>query len=112
MAVARIACLAYTSAHAKLYIDRAACVFHTLTRCYHMSCYAFDIVVLAQTFQVKCNDNADVATQMFDALRAEMQRIDKLQKDLRKDKRTLTQGQRDRDYWKKPLDHGQVNRTT
>ena len=71
-----------------------------------------DVVILAQTFQVKCGDNADVATQMFDALRAEMQRIDKLQKDLRKDKRTLTQGQRDRDYWKKPLDHGQVNRTT
>jgi len=63
-----------------------------------------------KTFEVKCGENADIATAMFNALRAEMSRVEKMQKDMRKDKRTLTQGQRDRDYWKQPLDHGQVNR--
>ena len=65
---------------------------------------------LPQTFEVKCDGKADVAEQLFNALRAEMKRVDQQQKDLRKDKRSTKQSIASRDYWKQPLDHGQVNK--
>ena len=63
-----------------------------------------------QTFEVKCDSKADVAEQLFNALRAEMKRVDQQQKDFRKDKRSANNSIAARDYWKQPLDHGQVNK--
>ena len=63
----------------------------------------------AKQLEVKCDRKGDVAESMFAALRAEMKRIDKLQKDFRNDKRSANNSIAARDYWKQPLDCGQAD---
>ena len=70
-----------------------------------------DTAALRERFEAADLDHDGHLTRAeFNALRAEMKRVDQQQKDFRKDKRSANNSIAARDYWKQPLDHGQVNK--